>query len=463
MNLQANRSKAFAAAMLSASATAGAAVCAVGPLAAEVVAGMAVVAGMLRSPGVALALYLLVPPFLKGLLQPLVPVDLTLALGMVCVLDVAYGIVAKPISVKGSALVLWLALLAMITLGSLYSPDQGIALSRVENWVGLVFLPLLVAFWVARDQREVERCVWACLAIGLIVTVLAVLTFSPSERLLVGFTSTINVGRASLMVPIIALLYVNKDGPRWMRGPLLVTLPLALFVAFAAGARGPLLMLIALAAALAIWNVVRGRRISKGVVASAAATVLLLGVLVNVAALPSVSIDRFDRLTAYLAGGDTTTDGSLVQRLAAADLAISIFEDHPALGAGTGAFTYYSQFVPLIWNEVAPHNILLELASDWGVMGLGLFAVLVLTAVRSRPAESVWTAVWGLFLFFLANDMLGSFFDDRAFWGFALLLLAAPVAVRPGRRTTERNGDAGPPATPSATNSKDGANPAFGS
>jgi len=63
--------------------------------------------------------------------------------------------------------------------------------------------------------------------------------------------------------------------------------------------------------------------------------------------------------------------------------------------------------------------------------------VLVLAAIRRRPAAPVWTAVWGLFLFFLANAMLGSFFDNRAFWGFALLLLAAPVAVRPRRSTTE--------------------------
>lgn len=437
MNLQVNRSKAFAAATLSASASVGAAVAAVGPQAAGSVAGAAVVMGMLRSPGVALALYLLVPPFLKGLLQPLVPVDLTVALGLACVLHVAYGIVAKPVSVKMSALVLWFALLAMITVGSLYAPDQGLAFSRVQNWVGLVLLPLLVAFWVACDQREAERFIWTCLAVGLFVTLLAVLAFSPSQRLLVGFATTIEVGRASLMVPIIAFFYVMKDGPTWMRGPLLVILPLTLVVSFAAGARGPLLLFLALAAALSIWHVARGRRIAKGAVAGAAAVVLMLGIIAAATPLPSVSIDRFYRLAAYVAGGNTTADTSLDARLTAADLSVSIFEDHPALGAGTGAFTYYSQMVPSTSGIENPHDILLELAADWGVMGLVLFAVLVLAAIRRRPAAPVWTAVWGLFLFFLANAMLGSFFDDRAFWGFGLLLLAAPVAVRTGRHITE--------------------------
>ena len=434
---QVNRPTAFAVATLSASATVGAAVAAVGPQVAGSVAGAAVVIGILRSSGVAFALYLLVPPFLKGFLQPLVPVDLTVALGLACVLHVAYGIVAKRVSIRMSALILWFALLAMITVGSLYAPDQSLAFSRVQNWVGLVLLPLLVGFWVACDQRELERFIWTCLAVGLFVTLLAVLAISPSRRLLVDFSSTINVGRASLMVPFIVFLYVMKDGPGWMRGPLLAVLPLTLVVSFAAGARGPLLMFFALAATLSIWHVARGRRIAKGTLAGAAAAVVMLGITVAVMPLPSVPIDRFDRLAAYVTEGEMAADGSMAARLAAADLSVSIFEEHPALGAGTGAFAYYSQMVPTISGIENPHNILLELAADWGAMGLVLFVVLVLAAIRRRPAAPVWTAVWGLFLFFLANAMLGSFFDNRAFWGFALLLLAAPVAVRPHRSTTE--------------------------
>lgn len=430
VNLQVNRSRAFAAAALSASATAGVVAAAVGPPAAGIMAGAAIVIGILRSPGVAFALYLLVPPFLKGLLQPLVPFDLTVALGLVCVLHVVYGVVARPVSVKATVFVLWLALLAMITVGSLYAPDQGLAFSRVQNWVGLVLLPLLVAFWVASDQREVERFVWTCLAVGLFVTFTALLAFSPYQRLLIGFTSTINVGRASLMVPIIAFFFVMRDGPTWMRGPLLLVLPLTLALSVAAAARGPFLMFLAVAAALSIWHMARGRRPSKWAVAGAAAAVMVLGITIAVVPLPSVSIDRFDHLAAYLAGGDTTGDGSLSMRLAAADLSVSIFQDHPVLGAGTGAFSYYSQMVPFISALGNPHNILLELAADWGVMGLALFAVFVFAAIRRRPPAPVWTAVWGLFLFLLANQMLGNIFDNRAFWGFGLLLLAAPVAAR---------------------------------
>ncbi len=436
VNLQVNQSTTLAAAMLSASAAVGVAIAVVGPQVAAIVAGAAVAFGLLRSPGVAFALYLLVPPFLKGLLQPLVPFDLTVALGLVCVLHVAYGVVAKPVRVNGIALVLWFALLAMITVGSLYAPDQGLALSRVQNWVGLVLLPLLVAFWVASDQREVERFVWTCLTVGLFVTLAALLAFSPSQRLVIGFSSTINVGRASLMVPIIVFFYVMRDGPTWLRGPLLAVLPLTLIVSVAAGARGPLVMFLAVAAALSIWHVARGRRIAKGLVAGAAAAALGLAIIAVATPLPSVSIDRFDRLAAYVAGGDTSADGSLAMRLAAADLSVSIFEDHPAVGAGTGAFAYYSRMVPFISTMENPHNIILELAADWGVMGLMLFGVLVLAAIRRRPAAPVWTAVWGLFLFLLANQLLGNVFDNRLFWGFALLLLAAPVAVRGERRFT---------------------------
>jgi O-antigen ligase len=430
------RPTAIAAAVLAASAALGASVGVVGPQAAAGAVGAAVAIALLRSSGVAFALYLLVPPFLKGFLQPLVPVDLTVALGLACILHVAYGIVVRPVPVRRGALALWFALLAMITLGSLYAPDQGLALSRVQGWVGLVLLPLLIAFWVANDHREVERFIWTCLVVGLVVTLSAVLSFSPSQRLELGFISTINMGRAALMVPLIVFFYVIKAGPTWMRGPLLLIAPLTFLVTLAAGARGPLLMFLALAAALSAWHVARGRQIARGTLAGAAAAVLVLGIVAAVTPLPSMSIGRFAELTA-VAGGDTTEEGSLIARLAAADLATSLFEDHPALGAGTGAFAYHSQRTPLISDIETPHNILLEIAADWGVMGLVLFAMLVLAAIRRRPPAPVWTAVWALFLFFLANAMLGSFFEGRAFWGLALLLLAAPVAALPVRPVTE--------------------------
>jgi O-antigen ligase len=429
------RTTVIVAAALSASVALGAAVGAVGPQTAAGVAGAAVAIALLRSSGVTFALYLLVPPFLKGFLQPLVPVDVTVLLGLVCILHLAYGIAAKRVPVRVSALVLWFALFAMITLGSLYSPDQGIALARVGDWVGLVLLPMLVAFWVAGDQRELERFVWTCLGVGLAVTLLAVVALSPTQRLVVDFSSTINVGRAALMVPFIVFFFVMKDGPSWSRGPLLAVLPLTLVVSFAAGARGPLLMFFVLAAALSIWHVARGRRISKGTLAGVAAAVLMLGITVAVLPLPAASIDRFDRFAAFVTGGEATGDGSVAARLAGADLASSIFEEHPVLGAGTGAFAYYSRLVPVIADIKNPHDILLEIAADWGVMGLALFLVLVLTAIRRRPAAPAWGAVWALFLFFLANAMLGSFFDNRALWGLALLLLAAPVPVRSGGST----------------------------
>ena len=439
MNLQARPSLAVAAATLSAGALAGVAAATIGPRSAGIVAGAAVAVGLLRSAGFAFALYLLVPPFLKGLLQPLVPFDLTVALGLACIFHVVYGIVAKPISIKLSALTLWFALLAMITVGSLYAPDQSFAFSRVQNWIALVLLPLLVAFWVASDQRELKRFIWTCLAVGLFVTFASIVAFSPAQRLVLGFSSTINVGRGSLMVPIIVFFFVMKDGPTWIRGPLVAIVPLTLIVSVAAGARGPLVMFLAVAAALSIWHVARGRRIGKGVVAGVAVAGLGLAIVAAVTPLPSVSLDRFDRLTAYVSGGSTPADGSLDMRLAAADLSMSIFEEHPALGAGTGAFAYYTQTVPLIAVLDSPHNILLELASDWGVMGLTLFALLVLAAIRRRPPTPIWTAVWGVFLFLLANVLLGNFFDNREFWGFALLLLAAPVAVRSQRRIADPN------------------------
>ena len=226
----------LAAAALTTSAVAGIAVGAFGPQVAALAAGIVAVAGLLRSPGVALSLYVLVPPLLKGLLQPYVPVDLTVLLGAICLMHVAYGLVAKPIHVDRTAAALWIAVLGMIAAGSLYAPDQGLAAEKVVSWAGLVFAPLLVAFWVASDPREVRRFVWSSLVVGVVVTLAALVTYSPSHRLVADFTTTINVGRASLLVPIIVFLFVLRDGPSWARLPLLAIVPLTFVASIAAGA-----------------------------------------------------------------------------------------------------------------------------------------------------------------------------------------------------------------------------------
>ena len=399
--------------------------------------GLPVVAALLAVPvvlvalysaGIAFALYLLVPAFLKGALQPYVPVDLTVALGAVCLLHIASGLLSGR-RLHASPLLVWLAPFVMIIGGALYAPDQGLAIDRIAEWGALVFLPLLVAFWVASEPRELERFVWAFLAIGLVMVALALPAWTTQERLNLDFTTTIGVGRAVLMVPLIVFSFALPMAPRWARPLLVGVVPLAIVVALATGSRGPLLMFVVTVLAIGVWNILRGRGAPMKALAVGGTVLLASLVAVLLVGLPAATFERIDYAAALVTTGEAgnASDGI---RLALIDVAGQMFVQSPFIGSGTGAFTFVTDNIPLLVDQRYPHNVILELAADWGLVGVMLFATMVVIALRShRPSTPAWTAVWVLFVFALATQMLGNVFTNRAFWGLLLLLVVGGMST----------------------------------
>jgi O-antigen ligase len=128
---------------------------------------------------------------------------------------------------------------------------------------------------------------------------------------------------------------------------------------------------------------------------------------------------------------------------------LRIAADHPVAGVGVGGFkgTYADRFrVPARTEEAASHTTPVTVAAETGVVGLGLFAWLLVAAgmvalrgLRVRPpgariASAV--AAVGLAAIFVHSLSYNAFFEDPLMWGLlALAVLAdrAPVgSERPG-------------------------------
>jgi O-antigen ligase len=107
---------------------------------------------------------------------------------------------------------------------------------------------------------------------------------------------------------------------------------------------------------------------------------------VGLALVPGVS-SRLGTLAELTHRTSSTTDPSLVGRIAAAQIGLAMFEDHPVTGIGAGNFeTVEPQYIrrPGITNPgmiIAPHNLYLEIAAEQGIVGLTAWALFYAGAV----------------------------------------------------------------------------------
>jgi O-antigen ligase len=430
-------------ATLLASLVAAAVVVTLGPVVAllVVVAGIAGIAA-LAMPGFLLAAYLLIP-FYKGAVQPYLPVDLTVVLGAVNLLQaIPLVLDTRPRWVSRPGVALWFALGVLVLAGTLYAPDQSLALGTTTRFWVLVIVPLLVACMrVAAEPRLVRQLVWSFFGMGILTVALGLSQLSGADRLVLLGMNTIQVSLAALLVPLIGVPFVLVEGRPGLRWLTLGLIPVAFIVAVAAGSRGPILTLLVLAVLAGLRHVAAGRRISRrvalGALVAAVATVALLAVASAV--LPARSLERFSLFGSFVAGflgGDpssATGDTSSEARVRLLGAATQMFMDHPLLGAGTSGFdTLSPAYLSPLFADRYPHNSVLQFAAEFGLVGLALFSTIVVVAITRRvPATRAWTAVRAATVYFLLNSLLsGDILEDRMTWGFLLLLITARTVIQ---------------------------------
>jgi len=401
----------------------------------------------IRFPGVLFAAYLLLA-FYKGGVQPFSPIDLTFVLGglnAAQIIPVLLNRRVRPVSTAGIAL--WIGLSLLIVTGVWYAPDQGLAADRALRWSTLVFLPILGGgLRVGSDPRELRHFLWSFFGMGVLTVALGLTQLSGTERLTVLNTNTIQVSRAALVVPILGVAFVLREGWALAKLALLVLIPAALIVAVASGSRGPLLFFVLIGAVGVGRYLLRPGSLSWSRVA-VGGTAILATVVALVAfggALPSTALDRYNLLGTFIESGlsgDLSTsvgDTSAGNRIVLFEAAATMFADAPLLGVGTSGFEALApRYMSPDELEAWPHNALLQAAAEFGVVGLGIVvALLVLVFTRRLPAGSGGSALRIVFLFFLLNAMVsGDIFSDRETWGLLMLVLMidAPVAIRTGR------------------------------
>jgi O-antigen ligase len=269
----------------------------------------------------------------------------------------------------------------------------------------------------------------------VITTLFGITSLSDTTRLTVLGSNTINVALAALLVPILGLTFVLREGPLPIRVGTVVLIPASLVVALATGSRGPVLVLLLLAIP-AVVRAVRRLRGATGTQRLAVAGITLAivaGVVLASANLPVLSASRFaifgDFVQSALAGDPADAaviDTSSTARLTFFGAALTMFGDRPLVGYGTAGFEATSQGL-LGHVEPYPHNAVLQIAAEFGLLGLGLLlSLVVVTLIRALPD---WARpVRLLFAFFFLEALVsGDIFSDRTTWGLLALCLLIDV------------------------------------
>jgi probable O-glycosylation ligase (exosortase A-associated) len=280
--------------------------------------------------------------------------------------------------VSSSINILLILFLIIILLSSVYAYFPSVSYANLENyylWVIIYFL--IINIVNTRKRFFIFLCVFLLasfkLSLSLAIT-WAKRGFSFTDWGLKGppgfFENSGELAIQMLVFWPIAWAFAHSMKPyiskRWYR--LLMLMPItAIMVILGASSRGGQL---ALAVQLVVMNY---RSIFKPKVFISCCVVLVL----LWTFLPDEQKERFRTM-----GEDRTSQ----QRILYWDNGFEMIKEHPFLGVGYFNFVpYFERYYPgdvLFQRAELPHNIMIQVGTDTGAIGLSIFVILLITALR---------------------------------------------------------------------------------
>jgi O-antigen ligase len=392
---------------------------AIGPVALALPLALALGLFLVREQLALLTLYVYVGLFKEQAVVAALPVDATLALGLllggVCFARWAAGR-AHPIPFGLAAPLVVLAVLLLASLA--WTPSPGYGGEKALRFATLTALAALAPFFLVEDQRDLRRLLAWTLALAGFAAVLT-LASPPAtgDRLTIGMEGN-TIGLSQLLCAGALILLIGTLTDLFRARALALGSSAALIgVAAAIGSRGPLLCL---GLALVVTGVVFLARVPQRT-----APVMLV-VVAGVALLPFVSLPEGSAQRLGRAASHPVAALQADPRYTSFGQAVDLIEAHPLVGVGAGGFQSVGRLADPPENY--PHNMFLEVWSE-----LGLAAFLVLAASVMAVLAALWGAVWRLppggtfqllYVFnavFLLNlfsvQLSGDLIQNRTYWG----------------------------------------------
>jgi O-antigen ligase len=354
----------------------------------------------------------------------------------------------------------------VIALGLLYAQDPNLVMPNLVEFARN-FLTYLIIVNSITSLGRLRATLWGLLAIA---TLLSILTL---YQTVTGSADSDFGGLAQFRVSEIS---GGEDAPRpggtigdanYYGQLLLIVVPLGLYLLFES--RTFLSKLAALGATTLVTGAIvftysRGDAVALGATMFAAMLfkrprlhvllLIVLGGVLALAALPSNYVERMTVVFDALTGNQRAllTESSLRGRAGAVSAAVDMFADHMLLGVGRENYPLHQldylegSALALHNRAIPPHDLYLEIATEHGVVGLVVFAGLLLACVRAlREARRRFMAMLnregaelaGWFGIGLFGYLVSGLFLHGAFLYMLWLQVALIVALRQISRNAE--------------------------
>jgi O-antigen ligase len=340
-----------------------------------------------------------------------------------------------------------LALLGFMLLRLGASADQAYGGTKIQLYIADNLVFLIGGIFVGSRRSDLRLFFAVMLAVatgGAFLLALKLASGGLHETLANRFSLSaqeypIYLGRSAADGLIIAIYAVLVASRTWTRLAALAALPLLAIALIAAGSRGPIVAFVAGAIALVTLTATAGQARRRLLFVGAG---LLAAVIVVPLALPGATVGR---ALSTLIGGNSGLSSN--GRSALWAQAFTAFAQHPFIGIGTGGFGALNAAEPY------PHNILLEMAAELGIVGALLFIGIVVSAAAAMARA--WRAATGrdsldavviitLFIAAIVNGLFsGAVSDNKEIWlwaGLGLGMCARVVWARASELAPRRGG-----------------------
>jgi O-antigen ligase len=314
-----------------------------------------------------------------------------------------------------------------------YSPAQELGQQKVLSLfvfdLPLVFIPLILI----RTNRDARRIMLLCMAGSLFLALRAFhRTMHPTAQMLLGLDDPTQIGEGLLM-GIAALMgfYYPYREKRWLHRAMIGLAFVLTFGIIASVSRSAILSFLGVA--ITSWIFLRKKTAlicRKTILTSVVGIIIIAPVSVMfLLQRPSTHakvIAKAAEMSAMLRGAPPP--GTAGQRYSFSESAWNAFLEKPVLGWGAGGWS-------TLWHLdddrvlTYPHDFVLEIAAEQGLVGLTFLAVLLLIIIRKGlgilddPQHRLTFIVPVLALCLLGNAVTGQV-DDRVMWFFCGTLFA---------------------------------------
>lgn len=370
--------------------------------------------------------------------------DLTVFFLGLSILIAIKRLMIKPTISKCSieSIIIYLIFIAVIlgsifyTLSSVYAIEKSLKFLIITGWsyVGVFFL--------IKSESSLKYFLNTIIFVGLVMSGIAIYKFVFVQKLEMSFVSVLGsnylaLGRTVGISIIILLNYfiIQKKGIKAIFFIIIILqLTIALLIS---GGKMPLLSLIIILFFYFLYSIISRSKnfyLRKSIKKSLLLIFLLTPLIIILAKLGMFDVVMMRLYELFKsAGSDTSAVGRITRYFTALDM----WGDKPLIGNGIGSFSLFYNGTDI---RDYPHNICLEILSELGILGFGVFVSLIGTSLynglivfknKFKEIDSLQIVLLLVFLYLFINaNVSGSLNDNRLMFTFISLLSTSPYIER---------------------------------